>query len=37
VTLAATCAVVIVATLLAAYLPERRAPRVNPIAPLRIE
>ena len=37
VTIAAATAVVIVAALLAAYLPARRAPRVDPIAALRIE
>jgi predicted permease len=37
VTLAAACAVVIASALLAAYLRARRAPRVDPIAALRIE
>jgi putative ABC transport system permease protein len=37
VTLMVACVVVIAAALLAAYLPARRAPRVDPIAALRIE
>ena len=37
VTIAGACAVVIIAALSAAYLPARRAPRVDPIAALRIE
>jgi len=37
VTLMMACVVVIAAALLAAYLPARRAPRVDPIAALRIE
>jgi predicted permease len=37
ITLAVACVVVIAAALLAAYLPARRAPRVDPIAALRIE
>jgi putative ABC transport system permease protein len=36
-TLATGCAIVIAAALLAAYLPARRAPRVDPIAALRSE
>ena len=36
-TLATACTIVIAAALLAAYLPARRAPRVDPIAALRIE
>ncbi|HVQ15380.1 MAG TPA: ADOP family duplicated permease [Vicinamibacterales bacterium] len=37
VTLVAACALVLTAALLAAYLPARRAPRVNPGAALRAE
>jgi hypothetical protein len=36
-TFAVACAVVVTAALLAAYLPARRAPRVDPIAALRAE
>jgi predicted permease len=36
-TLATACTIVMAAALLAAYLPARRAPRVDPIAALRIE
>jgi hypothetical protein len=36
-TLAAGCALVVTAALLAAYLPARRVPRVDPIAALRAD
>ena len=36
-TLIAACGIVLIAALLAAYLPARRAPHVNPVAVLRAE